>query len=36
MSDLTLAEEGHWFLDGLDDESSEHVKHLVPPVPGSS
>jgi hypothetical protein len=28
-----LAQEGHWVLDGLDDESSEHVKHLVPPVP---
>jgi hemerythrin-like domain-containing protein len=28
-----LAEQGHWVLDGLDDESSEHVAHLVPPVP---
>jgi hemerythrin-like domain-containing protein len=28
-----LAEEGHWLIDGLDDRSSEHVKHLVPPVP---
>jgi hemerythrin-like domain-containing protein len=28
-----LAEEGHWVLDGLDEESREHVEHLVPPVP---
>ncbi len=28
-----LAEEGHWVLDGLDDESRDHVEHLVPPVP---
>jgi hemerythrin-like domain-containing protein len=30
---LTLAEEGHWLIDGLDDRSREHVVHLVPPVP---
>jgi hypothetical protein len=28
-----LAEEGHWVIDGLDDQSREHVEHLVPPVP---
>jgi hypothetical protein len=28
-----LAEQGHWVLDGLDDQSSAHVKHLVPPIP---
>jgi hypothetical protein len=29
----TLAEQAHWVLDGLDEESSDHVRHLVPPVP---
>jgi hemerythrin superfamily protein len=28
-----LALEGHWVLDGLDEESRDHVVHLVPPVP---
>jgi hypothetical protein len=30
---LDLAVEGHWLIDGLDEEHSNHVKHLVPPVP---
>jgi hemerythrin-like domain-containing protein len=30
---MTLAVEGHWLIDGLDERSSDHVKHLVPPVP---
>jgi hemerythrin-like domain-containing protein len=30
---LELAEEAHWVLDGLDEESSDHVRHVVPPVP---
>jgi hemerythrin-like domain-containing protein len=30
---MTLALEGHWLIDGLDEKSSDHVKHLVPPVP---
>lgn len=29
----TLAEEGHWILDGIDDWGREQVEHLVPPVP---
>jgi hemerythrin-like domain-containing protein len=28
-----LAEQAHWVLDGLDEKSGEHVRHLVPPVP---
>jgi hemerythrin-like domain-containing protein len=28
-----LADEAHWVLDGLDEESSRFVEHLVPPVP---
>lgn len=30
---LTLAKEGQWLLDGLDDAGRDHVAHLVPPVP---
>ena len=30
---LELAEEAHWVLDGLDEESSDHVRHVVPPLP---
>ena len=28
-----LALEGHWVLDGLDEDGRDHVEHLVPPVP---
>ena len=28
-----LAEEAHWVLDGLDQDSRDHVEHVVPPVP---
>ena len=28
-----LAMEGHWVLDGLDEDGRDHVEHLVPPVP---
>ena len=27
-----LALEGHWFLDGLDEDGRHHVQHQVPPV----
>lgn len=29
----SLAQEGHWIIDGLDPASRDHVEHLVPPVP---
>jgi hypothetical protein len=30
---LQLGHEGHWLLDGLDDDGRERVVHLVPPIP---